>query len=86
MFFLLFVQKFYAIQDALLRRFYDDDLNVVLAVLNLKNLAEILSSPLLIEALRYVLQRCIQILLSSEHAVNYSFLFCLGSCFLFDRY
>lgn len=65
-----YLQKFYAIQDALLRRLYDDDLNVVLAVLNLKNLAEVLSSPLLTEALHYVLQRCIQILLSSEHAAT----------------
>ncbi|KAL8520276.1 hypothetical protein ACS0TY_010994 [Phlomoides rotata] len=59
-------KKFYAIQDGLLRRLYDDDVNVVLAVLNLKNLAEIITSPLLIEALQYMLQRCIQILLSSS--------------------
>ncbi|XP_042063624.1 uncharacterized protein At3g06530-like [Salvia splendens] len=59
-------KKFYAIQDALLRRLYDDDLNVVLAVLNLKNVAAILSSPPLIEVLQNALQRCIQILLSSS--------------------
>ncbi|KAI3471008.1 hypothetical protein Pfo_027671 [Paulownia fortunei] len=59
-------KKFDAIQDALFRRLYDDDLNVVLAVLNLKNLSEILSSPLLVEALQYVLQRCVEILLSSS--------------------
>lgn len=70
MLFLHFGQKFSAIQDALLRRLYDDDLNVVLSVLNIKNMAEILSSSLLTEALHCVLQRCIQILLSSEHAVT----------------
>ena len=74
----LFCQKFYAIQDALLRRLHDDDLNVVLAVLNLKNVAAILSSPLLTEALQNVLQRCIQILLSSKHTVNVVPLFLLS--------
>ncbi|CAA0830720.1 Uncharacterized protein SHERM_26110 [Striga hermonthica] len=59
-------KKFDAIQDTLTRRLYDDDLNVVLAVLELKNLPEILSSPLLVEALQHVLQRCIEILLSSS--------------------
>ncbi|KAK6121966.1 hypothetical protein DH2020_044289 [Rehmannia glutinosa] len=59
-------KKFDAIQDALVRRLYDDDLNVVLTVLSLKNLPEILSSSLLTEALEYVLQRCIEILLPSE--------------------
>ncbi|GER49927.1 ARM repeat superfamily protein [Striga asiatica] len=59
-------KKFDAIQDTLIRRLYDDDLNVVLAVLELKNLPEILSSPLLVEALQHVLQRCIEILLSSS--------------------
>ncbi|XP_047967896.1 uncharacterized protein At3g06530 [Salvia hispanica] len=63
-------KKFYAIQDALLRRLHDDDLNVVLAVLNLKNVAAILSSPLLTEALQNVLQRCIQILLSSSSSAS----------------
>ncbi|KAL1565211.1 hypothetical protein AAHA92_07455 [Salvia divinorum] len=63
-------KKFYAIQDALLRRLYDDDLNVVLAVLNLKNLAAILSSPPLTEAIQNVLQRCIQILLSSSSSAS----------------
>ncbi|KAL6531214.1 hypothetical protein OROHE_014283 [Orobanche hederae] len=58
-------KKFDAIQDALIRRLYDDDLNVVLAVLNLKNLYQILNSPHLMEALQYVLRRCIEILLSS---------------------
>ncbi|KAL6526925.1 hypothetical protein OROGR_016015 [Orobanche gracilis] len=61
-------KKFDAIQDALIRRLYDDDLNVVLAVLNLKNLYQILNSPHLIHALQYVLQRCIEILLSSSLA------------------
>ncbi|KAK4480629.1 hypothetical protein RD792_013707 [Penstemon davidsonii] len=59
-------KKFDAIQDAILRRLYDEDLNVVLAVLNLKNLTEILSSPLLIEAIQHVLQRCDEILLSGS--------------------
>ncbi|KAL7147600.1 hypothetical protein ABFS83_06G118300 [Erythranthe nasuta] len=58
--------KFAAIQDALLRRLYDDDLNVVLAVLNLKNLSDILTSPSLIEAIHNVLQRCVELLLSSS--------------------
>lgn len=60
------LKKFDAIQEALLHRLSDDDISVVLAVLNLKNLSEILSSPLLIEALQSVLQRCIDILLSSS--------------------
>ncbi|KAL0382271.1 UNVERIFIED_CONTAM: hypothetical protein Scaly_0514400 [Sesamum calycinum] len=59
-------KKFGAIQDALFRRLYDDDLNVVLAVLELKNLSEILSSAHLIEAVKYVLQRCIETLLSGS--------------------
>ncbi|XP_057776784.1 uncharacterized protein At3g06530 isoform X2 [Salvia miltiorrhiza] len=63
-------KKFYAIQDALLRRLYDDDLNVVLAVLNLKNSDAILSSPLLTDALQNLLQRCIQILLSSSSSAS----------------
>ncbi|KAL8051037.1 hypothetical protein ABFS82_06G118900 [Erythranthe guttata] len=58
--------KFAAIQDALLRRLYDDDLNVVLAVLNLKNLSDILTAPSLIEAIHNVLQRCVELLLSSS--------------------
>ncbi|GFP80107.1 uncharacterized protein at3g06530 [Phtheirospermum japonicum] len=45
-------KKFDAIQDALIRRLCDDDLNVVLAVLNLKNLSELLNSPLLMKALQ----------------------------------
>ncbi|PIN11747.1 hypothetical protein CDL12_15648 [Handroanthus impetiginosus] len=61
-------KKFDAIQDALIRRLYDDDLNVVLAVLNLKDLSEVLSSPLLIEALQHVLHRCLKSLLSSPSA------------------
>ncbi|KAK6117849.1 hypothetical protein DH2020_048412 [Rehmannia glutinosa] len=63
--------KFDAIQDALVRRLYDDDLNVVLTVLSLKNLPEILSSSLLTEALEYVLQRCIEILLPTLVNKNY---------------
>ncbi|CAI9771819.1 unnamed protein product [Fraxinus pennsylvanica] len=59
-------KKFVAIQDAILRQLYDDDLSVVLAVLNLKNLSEIISSSLLIEALQHVLQRCSEILLASS--------------------
>ncbi|KAL2550105.1 Uncharacterized protein Fot_11635 [Forsythia ovata] len=59
-------KKFVAIQDAILRQLYDDDLNVVLAVLNLKSLSEIISSSLLIEALQHVIQRCNEILLSSS--------------------
>ncbi|KAK4436389.1 hypothetical protein Salat_0802600 [Sesamum alatum] len=59
-------KKFDAIQDALLRRLYDDDLNVVLAVLELKNLSEILSSAHLTEAVKYVLQRCTETLLSGS--------------------
>lgn len=60
------LKKFDAIQEAILHRLSDDDINVVLAALNLKNLSEILSLPLLIEALQSVLQRCIDILLSSS--------------------
>ncbi|KAG8390231.1 hypothetical protein BUALT_Bualt01G0062300 [Buddleja alternifolia] len=59
-------KRFDAIQDAIIRRLYDDDLNVVLEVLNLKNLSEMLSPSLLIEALQCVLQRCIEIVLSSS--------------------
>ncbi|KAL3650395.1 hypothetical protein CASFOL_006798 [Castilleja foliolosa] len=59
-------KKFDAIQDALIRRLCDDDLNVVLAVLNLKNLPELLNSSLLMKALQNVLHRCIDILLSSS--------------------
>ncbi|KAL3837868.1 hypothetical protein ACJIZ3_022459 [Penstemon smallii] len=65
-------KKFDAIQDAILRRLYDEDLNVVLAVLNLKNLTQILSSPLLIEAIQHVLQRCNEILLSAGSSTHKS--------------
>ncbi|XP_075484364.1 uncharacterized protein At3g06530 isoform X1 [Primulina tabacum] len=60
------LKKFDAIQEAILHRLSDDDISVVLAALNLKNLSEIISLPLLIEALQSVLQRCIDILLSSS--------------------
>ncbi|XP_073126244.1 uncharacterized protein At3g06530 isoform X2 [Henckelia pumila] len=60
------LKKFDAIQAAILHRLSDDDINVVLAALSLKNLSEIINPPLLIEALQSVLRRCIDILLSSS--------------------
>ncbi|CAN4080724.1 unnamed protein product [Withania somnifera] len=57
-------QRFGTIQDAILRRLYDDDLTVVQAALNLEELPEIISAPLLVDALRNVLQKCINILSS----------------------
>ncbi|XP_051122807.1 uncharacterized protein At3g06530 [Andrographis paniculata] len=58
-------KKFDAIRDALIRRIYDEDLNVVLAVLNLKSMPEILDSSNLSEALQHLLKRCTDVLLSS---------------------
>ncbi|KAJ8537126.1 hypothetical protein K7X08_035527 [Anisodus acutangulus] len=57
-------QRFGTIQDAVLRRLYDEDLTVVQAALNLEALPEIISTPLRIDAVRNVLQRCIKILSS----------------------
>ncbi|XP_075111294.1 uncharacterized protein At3g06530 isoform X2 [Nicotiana tabacum] len=58
-------QRFGTIQDAILRRLYDEDLTVVQAALNLEALPEIISAPLRIDAFKNVLQRCIAILASS---------------------
>ncbi|XP_022898537.1 uncharacterized protein At3g06530-like isoform X1 [Olea europaea var. sylvestris] len=70
----LYFQKFVATQDPILRQLYDDGLNVILAILNIKKLSEIISSSLVIEALQHVLQRFSEILLSSS--LNYTSLPC----------
>lgn len=65
------IQRFGTIQDAILRRLYDEDLTVVQAALNLEALPEIISAPLRIDAFKNVLQRCIAILASSM--LNFAF-------------
>ncbi|EPS73231.1 hypothetical protein M569_01522 [Genlisea aurea] len=59
-------KKFDDIQDALVRRLYDEKLNVVLAVLSLDNLRDIIDASLLVEPIQHVLHKCTEILISSS--------------------
>ncbi|KAK3026432.1 hypothetical protein RJ639_041444 [Escallonia herrerae] len=52
------------IQDAVLRRLYDEDLSVVQAALKLNGLPKLISSSQCIDVVRHVLQRCISVLVS----------------------
>ncbi|XP_071732709.1 uncharacterized protein At3g06530 isoform X2 [Rutidosis leptorrhynchoides] len=57
-------QKQQTMNDALLRRLYDDDLSVVQAVLRMGRLSEFLKHSDLLDGLQKVLKRCISILSS----------------------
>ncbi|XVF49416.1 hypothetical protein PTKIN_Ptkin04bG0010100 [Pterospermum kingtungense] len=59
-------QRFVTIKDAVLRQLHDDDLTVVQAALSLDGLTEIISPLDILEALRYVLKRCLSILTSGS--------------------
>lgn len=63
------IQRLVTIQDAILRQLRDDDLTVIQAVLSLDGLSEIINSSDLLEALRDVLQRCNNILMSSKYGL-----------------
>ncbi|KAK9292213.1 hypothetical protein L1049_020175 [Liquidambar formosana] len=58
-------KRLVTIQDAILRQLRDDDLTVIQAVLSLDGLSEIINSSDLLKALRDVLRRCNNILMSS---------------------
>lgn len=51
----------------MLRGLRDDDLSVVQAALSLNRLSEIITPHCFLDAIYDVLQRCITILLSSDH-------------------
>ncbi|KAK2994684.1 hypothetical protein RJ640_026163 [Escallonia rubra] len=57
-------QRLVTIQDAVLRRLYDEDLSVVQAALKLNGLPKLISSSQRIDVVRHVLQRCISVLVS----------------------
>ncbi|KAF5805582.1 putative U3 small nucleolar RNA-associated protein [Helianthus annuus] len=57
-------QKLQTLNDALLRRIYDDDLSVVQAVLSMKRLSEFIKHSDLLDGLQKVLKRCTSILFS----------------------
>lgn len=56
-------QKLQTINEALLRRFYDDDLSVVQAVLSMSKLSEFIKHSDLLDGFQKVLKRCINILI-----------------------
>ncbi|KAF5959772.1 hypothetical protein HYC85_000981 [Camellia sinensis] len=58
-------KRFVTMQDAILRRLHDDDLTVVQAALTLNRLNDIVCPSALLDALENVLQRCVDILMSS---------------------
>ncbi|KAL8153527.1 hypothetical protein V2J09_011287 [Rumex salicifolius] len=57
-------QRFSSIQDAVLRRLYDDDLDVIKAALSLDRLSELIGSVKLLEVLQDVLKKSTDMLLS----------------------
>ncbi|XP_023757327.1 uncharacterized protein At3g06530 [Lactuca sativa] len=57
-------QKLQTVNDALLRRLYDDDLSVVQAALSMGRLSEFIKNTDLLDGLQKVFKRCINILVS----------------------
>ncbi|XP_076957841.1 uncharacterized protein At3g06530-like [Bidens hawaiensis] len=57
-------QKLQTVNDALLRRLYDDDLSVVQAVLSMSRLSEFINHLDLLDGLQKVLKRCTNIVIS----------------------
>ncbi|XP_068649643.1 uncharacterized protein At3g06530 [Aristolochia californica] len=58
------------IQDAIVRRLHDDDLSVVQASLALEGLCGIIKPPLLVNAFRDILMRCINIQIDSPDSFH----------------
>ncbi|XP_076945325.1 uncharacterized protein At3g06530-like [Bidens hawaiensis] len=56
--------KFQTLNDAILRRLYDDDLSVVQAVLSMSRLSEFIKHSDLLDGLQKVLKRCTNIVIS----------------------
>lgn len=71
-------QQLITFKDAMLRGLRDDDLSVVQAALSLNRLSEIITPHCFLDAIYDVLQRCITILLSSDHGASHNLTLAIG--------
>ena len=61
------MQKLINVQDAIVRRLYDDELNVVQAALSIDGLSILIDHPCLFKAYQDVLSRCVRIIEKCEN-------------------